>query len=313
MYHVRLVVPPHLDDAVRQAIDDEAVVNVVWRGHSVERPTGTLILFDIPPEAANRIIGQLRQLELHEHGSIMVNRIGTSLSRAAETVEAHVPGDPSEAVFWEEVKERVADEAALTTTWTLLVVLAVLIAGVGLLTDSAVLVVGAMAVGPEFGPIAAIAIGCHVRRVGWVTRGLADLAVGFGVSVVATALMAWLIERAGLTPQAFSEGRDVQTAFVSEPGVFSALVALFAGVAGMLSLTLSKSSTLVGVLISVTTVPAAAGISVYAAHGRWADAGSSALQLVLNVVVLIVAGVATLALQRRVDRRRSTAPGPLVL
>jgi uncharacterized hydrophobic protein (TIGR00271 family) len=310
MLHVRLVVPDHLEPEVRSALDGEPIVNIVWNLQVVERPSGSLVLFDLPPESANRVIGKLREIELHEHGSISVDRIVTTLSATADAVEAASPGDPSEAVFWEEVKERVADEAALTVTWTLLVVIAVLIASVGLLTDATVLIVGAMAVGPEFGPVAAIAIGLHVRRYGWVSRGLIDLAVGFGFSLVAAFVMTWLIDRAGLTPDAFTAGKTPQTDFVRDAGFFSALVACLAGVAGMLSLTLSKSSTLVGVLISVTTVPAAAGVAVYGAHGKWVEARGSALQLLLNLGVLVVTGVITLAVQRRVELARARRHNP---
>jgi uncharacterized membrane protein len=81
------------------------------------------------------------------------------------------------------------------------------------------------------------------------------------------------------------------------------IVALLAGVAGMLSLTTTKSSVLVGVLISVTTVPAAANVGVAAAVGRWDECLGAATQLAVNLVSLLLAGVATLTIQRQVWHR----------
>jgi len=74
-------------------------------------------------------------------------------------------------------------------------------------------------------------------------------------------------------------------------------------VAGMLSLTTTKSSVLVGVLISVTTVPAAANVGVAAAVGRWHECLGAATQLAVNLASLLLAGVATLTIQRQVWHR----------
>ncbi len=81
----------------------------------------------------------------------------------------------------------------------------------------------------------------------------------------------------------------------------------------MLSLTSAKSGALVGVLISVTTIPAAANIGVAAAYGEWGDAGGAALQLGINLGGIVVAGVLTLYIQRRyyVVRRRRHLVDPV--
>ena len=298
MLHVRLVLPSELTTTVLLILDDAAVINLASHLGSVARPEGDLITFDLAPEAANRVIGQLRRIQVPESGSIMISPVATTLSAAADHAIAVSPGDPSESVFWENVKARVAEESRLTVTWVSVLAVAVLIAAIGLLTDSAILIVGAMAVGPDFGPVAAIAIGIHTKKISWVTAGAKSLLVGFVVAVPLTTLMVFLLEVTGNTPTVFAQQLRVQTVFVSNPDIFSVLVALLAGVAGMLSLTLSKMSSLVGVLISVTTVPAAAGIGVHAAHGQWGAAGGSAAQLSVNLVALVLAGVATLGVQR---------------
>jgi uncharacterized membrane protein len=80
----------------------------------------------------------------------------------------------------------------------------------------------------------------------------------------------------------------------------------------MLSLTSAKSGALVGVLISVTTIPAASNIGVASAYGDWSDAGGAALQLGINLSGIVLAGVITLFVQRRyfVMRRRKHLTEP---
>lgn len=59
----------------------------------------------------------------------------------------------------------------------------------------------------------------------------------------------------------------------------------------------------IGVFISVTTIPAAADIGVSLAFGSWSEARGSAVQLVLNVVLLIAVGAVGLIVQRATWRR----------
>ena len=74
------------------------------------------------------------------------------------------------------------------------------------------------------------------------------------------------------------------TAFIYQPDTLSWIVAFLAGIAGMLSLTSAKSAALVGVLISVTTVPAAANVALALAFGEIAEARGSAIQLGINLL-----------------------------
>lgn len=88
-----------------------------------------------------------------------------------------------------------------------------------------------------------------------------------------------------------------QVDFIYRVGPISLVVALLAGAAGMLSLISSKSGALVGVFISVTTVPAAGFAVVAAVLGDWSVAGRSVLQLMVNLVGIVIAGVAVLMLR----------------
>jgi uncharacterized membrane protein len=84
---------------------------------------------------------------------------------------------------------------------------------------------------------------------------------------------------------------------INAPNLFSAIVAVLAGVVGVVSLTESRANALIGVFISVTTIPAAADMGLSAAYGSWPEARGSTFQLLLNVVLLLVVGSAGLWLQ----------------
>ena len=107
-----------------------------------------------------------------------------------------------------------------------------------------------------------------------------------------------------MAPEDFGSSEPRFTEFITHPDFFSYLVAFLAGTAGVLSLTSAKSSALVGVLISVTTIPAAANIGVAAAYSEWSDLRGAVTQLAVNLVMIVLAGVLTLYVQRRLYLRR---------
>ena len=110
------------------------------------------------------------------------------------------------------------------------------------------------------------------------SRSLA-LAVGFPLAIVVTYVatrdLARDRYRAGLDRRA----NQVLTAFISHPDWFSVIIAFLAGTAGMISLTCAKSGALIGVLISVTTIPAAGNMAVAAAYKDWDEAWGATQQL----------------------------------
>jgi len=170
-------------------------------------------------------------------------------------------------------------------------------------------VIGAMVVGPEFGPIAGLCVALVARRSELAKRSVIALAVGFPVGIVFTYLGSLIVHAIGIGPETLDDTARPLTTFISHPDAFSVIVAYLAGTAGILSLTSAKSGALVGVLISVTTIPAAGNVGLAAAYGDWGEAGGAALQLGINLATIVVAGLVTLCVQRLsyVFRRRRHA------
>ena len=307
MVHLRVVAPA---ETAEQAVDllqaSLSVSNVIVLRGAARKPEGDVILCDVAREEASVIIDDLKELDIPETGSITVEHIEAQVSKAGEAAEHHAAGLPSDAVIWEDVEARSEEMTELSLTFVAYMVLSMLIAAVGILLDQPILIVGAMVVGPEFGPLAALCVALVERRGTLAWRSLAALAVGFPVGIVLTLLVTVAFDGADLVPDDFNPTSHPLTNFISSPDFFSFFVAYIAGTAGILALTSAKSGALIGVLISVTTIPAAANIAVGSALGEWREAGGAAAQLGLNLTAIVLAGVVTLHLQRRVyvTRRR---------
>jgi uncharacterized hydrophobic protein (TIGR00271 family) len=253
------------------------------------------------------VISDLRELNIDREGSISMEAIDSQISDAALAAEKATAGLPSDAVVWEEVEARTSEEVEVSASFLAFMVLAMLIAMVGILTDQLILIIGAMIVGPEFGPIAGVCVAAVQKRRDLLRRSLAALAVGFTIGITVTFLATLLLDAIGLVPDDFTQIGHPFTQFISSPDQWSFIVAYLAGTAGVLSLTSTKSGALIGVLISVTTIPAAANIGVAAALGDWHEWVGAMEQLSLNLAAILVAGVVTLFIQRRLYLRRRVA------
>jgi uncharacterized hydrophobic protein (TIGR00271 family) len=312
--HIRVVTPPSLRPVLLDVLEaDDAVHNIVVLPGAARRPDGDLVQFDVAREGANEVIASLRSMDLHRCGSIAIERIDTALSDVAAAAEAMSPGASSEAVIWEEVESKVRDESTLTGSFLVTMAIAVMIGAAGILLDSPVLIVGAMVVGPDYGPLAGVMLGLHRRRIDRTMRSLGTLVAGFGVGIAATAVMTLVVRGFDRIPEVYLDDQRPLTSFISRPDGWSVLVAVLAGTVGMLALTESKGGTLVGVLISVTTVPAASNIAVGAVMQRWGEAGGALVQLLVNIIVVCVVGLATLAVEQRLTGASLRGPRLSVL
>jgi Domain of unknown function (DUF389) len=240
MLHVRVVCPAVLTQPLTDRLAAApGVHNVVVRAGAARRPDGDAVEFDVRDAAANPVFTALRGLSLDRDAVICVERVGATLTGQPSAVRGHGALRRETAPVWEMVEAVIRDGEAYAPSFYVLLAIAALIGAVGILTNSQILIVGAMVVGP-----------------------VADL--------------------------------------INTPNIFSVIVAVLAGLVGVVSLTEARANALIGVFISVTTIPAAASVGVSVAYTSWSEARGSVLQLLLNVILLIAVGAAGLRAQRAI-------------
>ena len=169
---------------------------MIFLERAARKPEGDVILCDVAREDASVIVSDLRELEVDTEGSIAIEDIDSAISTAAGAAEKAAAGPAlGDAVVWEEVESRTSENIELSAIFLAFMALACLIASVGIFLDSPILIVGAMIVGPEFGPIAGLCVALVQRRRDVARRSLDALAVGFPVGITAAFLFALLIRR----------------------------------------------------------------------------------------------------------------------
>lgn len=299
MLHLRMITPADRTDAVVRIVESTVgTTHLVVLPGAARIPPGDIVMCDVAREAGDELLHELRALSIDKDGSIAVQHIDLSLSERADRAEEEAPGEAADAVLWEQLTGATHEESTLSITYSAFMIVATMIAACGVVLDNAILIVGAMAVGPEFGPLAGVCTGLVQRAPKLAARSLVALLVGFAAAMVATTVFTLVMDALGLFHPGMLDKPRPNTSFIWQPDPFSFVVALLAGVAGVLSLTSAKSGALVGVAISVTTVPAAANAAVALGYGDFGQMWGSAEQLLLNLFGIMLAGVVTLLGQK---------------
>nr|WP_237521176.1 MULTISPECIES: DUF389 domain-containing protein [unclassified Streptomyces] len=314
--HLRLIVPADRTDEVVELLERTVgATHLAVLTGAARSPAGDLVLCDVAREAGDELIDALRGLGIDRSGSITAENMELTLSAHADEAERRAPGDSADAVLWEELTEVTHEESTFSATYVAFLGVAMMLAACGVMLDNVILIVGAMAVGPEFGPLAGISTALVQRAPRLVATSLWALIGGFAAAMVLTAGFVRLMDALGLFTARMVTAERPNTTFIWHPDQVSFVVALLAGIAGTLSLTSAKSGALIGVAISVTTVPAAANAAVAFSYQDLPQAWGASAQLLANLGGIVLAGTLTLLVQKAlwaVQRRRDPAvrPGP---
>lgn len=299
MLHLRVVCPTDLRPEVVDVLTRRDGVVAVTQDS--ESSHGAVVTADLARECTDAVLADLRAAGVAARGLVALDPIDAAFGALVDKAEEDAPGEGADALIWDELAVRIDEESTISWTFGAFMVLATLLAAIGVVTDSQIAIVGAMVIGPEFGPLAGLAIAAVNRAFGVARQAAIALIAGFAVAIVVVGLFTALGRLVGLVhPSELSGVRE--TEFIYHPGWFSLITAVVAGVAGMLSLSSNRSAALIGVFISVTTIPAAGNAAVAGVLGNWRETWLSLAQLGINLVGITVAGALTLLVRRTASR-----------
>jgi uncharacterized hydrophobic protein (TIGR00271 family) len=273
-----------------------------YRGASLD-PAGDIYVVQVERDAVNDIIEDLMKIGVQLDGSIEIFENATWISYRGLRAEQASPAPDN--VIWADVLEQAEEDSKITPIFLAFMVLATMLAAIAVITDSVILVIGAMVVGPEFIAVITLGLALVQRRPHLFRQAARTLIVGFIVAIAVTAFAVLIARLTGLVTITDIEQPRSAVNFIYTPNAWSFIIAIIAAAAGVLAITSTMSTGIVGVFISVTTIPAAGNIAVGLVFARWAEVQGSALQLAINLSGMALAGWATLAIRRAMSQRVS--------
>ena len=300
MLRLRSSVPHHQAEDFGALLRDlEGVRRVVQQTDEGDPARAYVFVADVEPAVADRLLDEIHGL------GIGVDDYVLSKVEVIAPQHRHHHGDGGVDGFaWVEVMGQARANSRPLARYLALINVAAVIAALGVITSSSILIVGAMAVSPDLLPICATAVGLVGGRYGLARRAFTTLTLGLGLVVVTAMVLSALLKWTGLLPDGF-EVEESSLATLAHTDYSTVLIAAAAGVAAMLSFE-TRASTAVGVAISVTTIPASAYLGVALGGGGIEHALGAAVVLAINVSLLIVSATLTLAVQRWLPNRSGT-------
>ncbi|MFB6344563.1 MAG: TIGR00341 family protein [bacterium] len=227
---------------------------------------------------------------------VVVSEVEAILSDTFEEHQEEVEEEDDETqthrISREELVTRAEALSRGTSNFMLFTIISGIVATVGLLTNSAAVVVGSMVIAPLIGPAMASSVATVVNDNEMFWDGVKTQTTGVAVAVISSGLFALLLR--------FTILPDVELLLLEQvaervhPGPLALVVALGAGIAGALSITSGMSAALVGVMIAVALIPPAAAFGLGLAYYRPVVAVSSGVLVLLNLFSINLAGLGTL-------------------
>jgi len=180
----------------------------------------------------------------------------------------------------------------LSKFWALLI-LAGIIAGAGIVSDSTATVIGAMIVAPLMTPILGIVLGIVLADRSNLVRSLLLVLAG-AIVVVAVGFLLGLAVPYGVTAQ-----NNSQVAARISPRLMDLVAALATGAVGAVALARSDiSDTLPGVAIAISLVPPLSVVGLTLESSRPGQSLGALLLFLTNVVAILASGVVVMGLYR---------------
>lgn len=276
----------------------DGIRRVVSQPDEASATDAVVFVADVEPAAADRLVDALAGLGLSAEDYVLTR------AEVVAPLRRHLaPG--IEGFAWVEVMGQARANSRPLARYLALITVAAMIAALGVITSSSILIVGAMAVSPDLLPICATCVGIVAKRRGLAVRAFLTLTVGLTLVVLTAAVLSSLLQEFDILSRSFRV-EDSSLATLAHTDYSTVLVALAAGIAAMLSFE-TRASSAVGVAISVTTIPASAYLGVAIGAGGFDQALGALAVLLINVSLLIVSGSVTLVIQRWLPNR-SRAP-----
>jgi uncharacterized hydrophobic protein (TIGR00271 family) len=296
---MRLLTTPERTDAAVTALGGlDGAANIIVGG--VTRDSGLqVITADLAPDSVDAMFTVLEEVGVDPESVTLVREpavraVSTRSPRGWFTYQ-------QTTLVWAEAIDTARQNAQLTAPYCLYMVAGGTIATCGIILKNPTLIVGAMAVSPDILPLSAFSVGVVGRRAALAVRGLGVLLIGLTIAGVSAAMLSAALLAIGAYDGLLSSG-EALSGIVASVTPDTIIVAFAAGVAGMLAFE-TRASAAVGVAISVTTIPAVAFAGVAVGIGDYGQAEGALVVLLVNVVVLFLAGALTLLIQRKVGRR----------
>ncbi|MFW6188985.1 MAG: TIGR00341 family protein [Planctomycetota bacterium] len=241
-------------------------------------------------EAEDALDALEEHFSAEENFHIVMLPVQAALPRPEEPEEQESPRKEEAAkgrISRQELYEDLASYAEMSAAYLAMILLAALVAAIGIWRDNVALIIGAMVIAPMLGSNMALALGNTLGDADLIWRALRTNFAGIGGALLLSVAAGALLPLAG-EPQ--------QTLWGTQAGLLDVLVALAAGGAGALAVARGTRSSLVGVMVAVALLPPVTSLGLSVGATNWGQALGAGLLFLTNLVCINLAAIVVFVL-----------------
>lgn len=288
---IQATVPPTAFDDVQRVLDEQNI-NYFATEETGNEKYDSVLYVSTSEGAVESVLEDLYAAGLDSEDHVVLIDTEVDIFGRADDVETSPEG--YSRIASAELEGKTEDLIPDFWTFVTMMVLSTIVATTGVLLDSPAVVVGSMVLAPLFGPAISASVGTVIDDRNLWTRGIKLQVLGIILAVAGASLFASLMKVTYLLPSGFALTAAPQVAARLSPDLLSLVVALVAGVAGVISIATGGGRALVGVMMAAALLPPAAVIGIGIAWGESMVAIHSAILLVVNLLAINFASLVTL-------------------
>lgn len=279
------------DDSISDIVDHlDKDVEVDIIEHWSMKSTNDLIWHDIllDAEDAQNLIDAIQPyLEEDKVKRMIVTNVETSLPLSKLEKKQHEKKEDQPwffaAISREELYENMLQGSTLNANYIALTVLAALVASAALLDDNIAVLIGAMMIAPLLGPNLAFGFSVVIGELRLLKQAARSGAIGIGLAILIPAIGGFILDLP-------TEGVLTQ---ITRIGYDNILIAICSGIVGVLTISQTNKSNLVGVMVAVALLPPAVATGLFLGAAEMSMAGHTGLLLAINVAGISIASQLT--------------------
>jgi hypothetical protein len=304
MRTIELTVPSRFTDSLLTDLEEcDPLTLRLSRGGSV-RPAGDVIGLEITDDDLGEVMRIADRYGLGEpEGITMTTSTPSSVVSAAyESLTRE-----SQTTTWEELELSIGGDSTMRADRTIVMGIAGIIAGLGIVTGTIHAVIGAMVIAPGFQPFSRFVLGVVNGSGAW-KGGLNDVARAYGALLLGATIAGLLTM--GFGDNALSAGDDTYLAAADLVALWTTTtwhgvaISAVAAVCGGLLIAIDRSVLTAGVMVALALVPTAALVPMALLAGEVDLALAAGSRFGLEVVLVLAASAGVFSLKRRKDKRR---------
>ena len=288
---VQLAVPEETVPAVEATLEDEGI-DYYHTDETSRKGYDTIINFSVEPPDVEPVLDRLYEAGLSgdDHG-IIVDVETDLLEEIQRERESESEMGRHARIADAELRTEAGNQLMDPYSFVQMTVLSALVATVGLILDSAAVIIGSMVIAPLLGPALSSTVGTVVDDQELFWKGVRYQFGGIVAAVASATVFAWGLKVTAIAPPGRAVTNTAQIAARLSPDVLSLVLALASGAAGVLSLATRTKNAIVGVMIAAALVPPAATAGIGIAWGLPVLTIDSGILVLVNLLAINLAGL----------------------